>query len=514
MRTALSFAFAVMAATSVLPAAAQSPAELVQRAVAAQGGADALRALKTLTIKGTAKHWEPGQSVRAGGEARFIGDSTFLTRADIANQAIRVDWDRDMKFVLVERLRYSEIVHRNYGVALDAKGTARPMSGMRLAAHHREYTRGSPLMMLRALENPKAVTAIADQRLDEVAHPAIAFHAGTTRYIVLFDRKSHLPVAVRTRDADHIYGDSDYDLILGDWKTVNGARLAHSLSFRLGGREVQRLTYTEVTANQPIAADVLAVPDKLRTTALAAASADVPYQWVIRRMFLGRLMDSDAIYFPPGGGFKLVELAPNVQHVVGGTANNLIVAMKDGIVIFDAPVNEGQSRWVIDAAKKAYPGRRVSHLVLTHHHMDHTGGMRTYVAEGAQVIVPAPTKAYFEQVVKAPHRIAPDALAKQPRAATILEVNETMTLKDDTVQINLHNIPNPHSEGMLIGHVVQANVLWVTDLISPRGPLARNAATIAVGNALRKHNISGALIAGGHGTTAKQAENLAALAAN
>ena len=75
-------------------------------------------------------------------------------------------------------------------------------------------------------------------------------------------------------------------------------------------------------------------------------------------MFLGRFLDSDAVYFPPGGGFKLVELAPNVQHVVGGTANNLIVTMKDGIVIFDAPVNEGQSRWVIDAAKKKYPGKR------------------------------------------------------------------------------------------------------------------------------------------------------------
>jgi hypothetical protein len=45
--------------------------------------------------------------------------------------------------------------------------------------------------------------------------------------------------------------------------------------------------------------------------------------------------------------------------VVGGSANNLIVAMKDGIVIFDAPVDEGQSRWVIDAAKAKFPGKRL-----------------------------------------------------------------------------------------------------------------------------------------------------------
>ena len=514
MKNTMTFAAALLLAAAVTqPASAQSPAELVKQAVAAQGGADALRGLKTLVVKGEAKHWEPGQSVRAGGEARFIGDSAFTVNADLANRMIRVDWDRDMKYVAVERLQFSEIVHPTYGVVIDEKG-ARPMSGIRLAAHHREYGRGSPVLLLRALDNPQDVSAIADQRLGEESHPAVAFNQGPTRYIILFHRTTKLPVAVRTRDDDHIYGDSDYDVVLGDWKSVGGAQLAHSLSFRLGGRETQRLTYKEVAANPAIATATFEVPEKLRTAALASASSDVPYQWVLRRMFLGRLLDSDAVYFPPGGGFKLVELAPNVQQVVGGSANNLIVAMRDGLVIFDAPVNEGQSRWVIDAAKKKYPGKRVTHLVLTHHHMDHTGGMRTYVAEGATVVVPAPTKAYFEQVVQAPHTVSPDALQKQTRAATILEVNETMTLKDDTIQINLHNIPNPHSEGMLIGHVVRENIVWVTDLISPRGPIARNAATVAVGNALRKHNITDATIAGGHGTTAKQAESQAALAAN
>lgn len=513
MKNLMIIAAALLLAAMTGPAPAQSPSDLVKQAVAAQGGADALRGLTTLVIKGEAKHWEPGQSVRAGGEARFIGDSAFTVTADIPNQVIRVDWDRDMKYVVVERLQFSEIVHRTYGVVVDKQGT-RPMSGIRLASHHREYGRGSPFLLLRALDNPQAVSAIEDQRFGDRSLPAIAYQSGNTRYIVLFDRTSKLPVAVRTRDDDHIYGDSDYDVVLGDWKPVNGAQLAHSLSFRLGGREVQRLTYKEVTANPTIAMATFEVPEKFRTAALASANTDVPYQWVLRRMFLGRFLDSNAVYFPPGGGFKLVELAPNVQHVVGGSANNLIVNMKDGIVVFDAPVNEGMSRWVIDAAKAKYPGKKVTHLVLTHHHMDHTGGMRTYVAEGATVIVPAPVKAYFEQVVKAPHAVSPDALAKQARAATIQEVAETMTLRDDSIQINLYNIPNPHSEGMLIGHVVGANVVWVTDLISPRGPIARNAAAVAVGDALRKYNISNATIAGGHGTTAKQAENQKALAAN
>jgi len=56
--------------------------------------------------------------------------------------------------------------------------------------------------------------------------------------------------------------------------------------------------------------------------------------------------------------------------------------------------------------------------------------------------------------------------------------------------------------------------IYVTDLISPRGPIERNPGTIAVGEALRKYGITGVTIAGGHGTTAKQADITSALAQN
>jgi glyoxylase-like metal-dependent hydrolase (beta-lactamase superfamily II) len=237
----------------------------------------------------------------------------------------------------------------------------------------------------------------------------------------------------------------------------------------------------------------------------------VPHQWIIRRHFLARLLDSDGIILAPGGSLKLVELAPNVQHVQGGQANNLIVAMKDHLIVFDAPYGELQSRWVIDAAKAKYPGKPIKYLVLTHHHMDHTGGLRTYVAEGATVVVPSPTKAFFEKAVRAAHTVAPDALTKKPRTAQIVEVAELTVLKDDSEEMRLHNIPNPHSQGMLVGHVVKPNIVFVTDLLSPRAPINRTPGTLAVGEALKKAGIAGSTIAGGHGTTVRQAEILEAL---
>jgi hypothetical protein len=103
---------------------------------------------------------------------------------------------------------------------------------------------------------------------------------------------------------------------------------------------------------------------------------------------------------------------------------------------------------------------------------------------------------------------------KAMKPVNVQGVADTSSIKDDNEQINLYNIPNPHVDGYLLVHLPKDNILWVTDLVSPRGPVGRNPGTVAVGEALRKHNITGATIAGGHGTTTKQADIAKALAAN
>ncbi len=497
-------------------ALAQAPIDLVKQGIEAQGGEAALRALKTWAWKADVKHWEPGQSNSVNGESRFLGDSTVAVRVDVSGKdaLVRNDWDRDMKYPAVEKLKYSEIRFGNRGALVDDKGQMTPMSAIRIAANVREAARTGPALLLNALNAPQNVAAIADQKLGNQTLPAVQYTAGPNKLIIMFDRATKLPAAVRSLEEDNIWGDTTYDLILSDWKTVGGVKVAHERSWKLGDMEVQHMKLKDFSFNAPNPADTFTVPDAVKAAAKPAATSNVPYQWVIRRLFLGRFTDSDKIYFPENGSFKLVELAPNVQMVQGGGANNLIVNMKDGLAVFDAPTDEGQSKWVIDAAKAKYPGKPIKYLVLTHHHMDHTGGMRAFAAEGATVIVPSPDKAYFENVIKRPHTLESDAQQKAMKPATVQEVKDSFSLKDDTTEINLYNIPNPHVDGYLLVHVVKDNILWVTDLISPRGPIDRNPGTVAVGEALRKHNITGALIAGGHGTTAKQADIGPALAAN
>ena len=127
----------LMAVGQGQPASAQSPTDLVKQAVDALGGADALRAVKTLVTKADAKHWEPGQSNSVNGESRFLGDSTLTTAVDYATPSVRFDWDRDMKYPAVEKLKYSEIRYPTYGAVASKMLTTRPGASTPIAPQRR-----------------------------------------------------------------------------------------------------------------------------------------------------------------------------------------------------------------------------------------------------------------------------------------------------------------------------------------------------------------------------------------
>jgi hypothetical protein len=514
MKYLLGVAAALLASTALVQfaAAQEGPAELIKAAVAAEGGADALKALKGISIKGEAKHWEPGQSYKADGEPRFLGDTTFTTTWDLTRGVAKMDLDRAMKYPAVETLKYSEVITPTLGFVTNNKGST-AASAMRVAAQLRELERSSPALLFKILEDQKNVSAASNQKLGNETLPAISYADSGKKFTILFDPETHLPAAIRTVDDDNIAGDSNYDLVLGDWKVVGGVKVAHSLTYNLNGTEVAKVTYKDVTANPTIADSAFTPPDAVKAAAKAPATGNnVPYQWVLRRIALARFNDADTIFYAPNAPPKMVELAPNVQQVITG-ANNLIVNMKDGLAVFDAPVGEIQSKWVIDAAKAKYPGKPIKYLILTHHHMDHTGGMRTYAAEGATIIVPSPDKAYFEKDLKTTHTVVPDALTKTPKNVEVVEVKDQMTLKDaDGQEIKLYRIDNPHVDGMLLGHVVRDNVVWVTDLWSPTPTATKNPNAESVAAALKKLGITGARMAGGHGTNGKQSDLEAVIA--
>jgi glyoxylase-like metal-dependent hydrolase (beta-lactamase superfamily II) len=236
----------------------------------------------------------------------------------------------------------------------------------------------------------------------------------------------------------------------------------------------------------------------------------VPYQWVLRRQFIGVYLDSDAASYDTRAspGLRMVQLGPGVQHVVGGSHNSLIVEMKDYLVVFDAPVSDWQSNWTLSAAHAKYLKKPVKYLVLTHHHMDHAGGLRAYAADGVTIVTGKGTAEHWKRVLAAPFTRNPDLGSQDLSHTPIVEVADKWTITDGQRQVEAYVIgPNPHADGMMIGYVVDQKLAFVTDLWNPGAPLGDKLdplqASLVAG--VKKAGIQPTKFAGGHGSTADYA---------
>jgi glyoxylase-like metal-dependent hydrolase (beta-lactamase superfamily II) len=326
---------------------------------------------------------------------------------------------------------------------------------------------------------------------------------------VMFDPTTGLPARIRTHDYDNIWGDVTYDLVLADWMTYGGVKVATTRRYELNGRTVAEVKLTDVQINRPVAVERFGIPAAFITGAPKPATGPVPFQWVIRRQFVGFYLDSDMPSYDTRAsqGLRLVELAPGVQHQVGGTHHSMIVEMKDHLIVFDAPVSDWQSNWVLNAAKQKYPGKPVKFLVLTHHHMDHAGGLRAYAAQGAAIVVGKGASPHYRRVLAAPFTRGPDLPAKDLSKTEIIEVEDKRVFSDGSQTVEIYLIENPHADSTLIGYIPSARLGFVTDIWSPGTPLPDrlnpNMAALVAG--VKKAGISPQKFAGGHGSTADYA---------
>jgi glyoxylase-like metal-dependent hydrolase (beta-lactamase superfamily II) len=500
---------------------------LVGRAVTAIGGAEALNAVETVYEKGTVKQWEPEQSQVAGGEMRFANEAIFEAITDVKSKTTNIDWGKKFQYPGPRTYTFSETVTPDVGYvsgidssgrtkqSVDAKPPAHTMSGLRLATTHRELRRASPLLLLEMSKNPGSVTSVADITVGNVSYPAVDYRVGTQTLTVMFDRGTGLPARIRSLDYDNIWGDVTYDLVLSDWKAFDGVQVATTRKYELNGRAVVETKITDAKMNVSFASDRLAIPDAFRAGAPKASTGNVPFQWVIRRQFIGTYLDSDNPSYDTRGssGLRLVELAPGVQHVVGGSHNSLAVEMKDHLVVFDSPVSDGHTATVLGLLRAKYPNKPVKFLVLTHHHMDHAGGIRGYAAQGATIVVGKGTAEHYRRVLAAPATRNPDLPARDLTKTSIMEVDGKQVLGDGTREVHAYVVDaNPHADGLLIGFVPDARIGFATDIWSPGGPLPEklNPALASLVAAVKKNGIQPERFAGGHGGVADYAP-LAAL---
>jgi glyoxylase-like metal-dependent hydrolase (beta-lactamase superfamily II) len=187
--------------------------------------------------------------------------------------------------------------------------------------------------------------------------------------------------------------------------------------------------------------------------------------------------------------------------LLSGVSNNsLVVRRAGGVVVVEGALHDLRAEAVLRFIRNRFPGARVTHVTTTHHHSDHSGGMRPYVALGARAVVHRAAGPYFRQVFSArSSTIMPDRLDRTNRPARITAVpaNGSVLLDDADQPIKVLAFPVAHSVDMTVTFLEQAGVLFVSDVYTPGAPPGDGGQ--ALNDLIEANNLDVRWIAGGHG---------------
>jgi glyoxylase-like metal-dependent hydrolase (beta-lactamase superfamily II) len=245
---------------------------------------------------------------------------------------------------------------------------------------------------------------------------------------------------VEARLYNAVLGDMLVETIYSDYRDFGGFKFPAKITQKQGGHPVFDLTVATAQAN---AALDITVPD-------AVVKATPPVVQVTSE-----------------------KIADGVWYLAGGSHHSVAVEFADHVAVIEAPLNEDRSNAVIAEVKKLLPAKPIRYLINTHYHFDHSGGLRTYVAEGATIVTHQSNKAFYETTFKAPHTLNPDRQWREKKKAKILAVSAKHVMSDSARTVELHHIQdNPHNTGIIMAWLPKERLLVEVDVYTPLPPNA------------------------------------------
>jgi glyoxylase-like metal-dependent hydrolase (beta-lactamase superfamily II) len=471
----------------------ETVSSILDAAAVAIGGWAALEAIRCVHLDADGQDWEPSQAYDIGGT---LDVSTFriATDLDLRAGASRVEMDAEVIYPWPHRVAYVEITDTKAGMLADLSLGAVAITRLHPSLYftaRRDFAAFAPEALRLARADAGAV-------LEDGTSKSVRFrHHEVDRWATLALADDRTTTSLTYADHDPVLGDISYRFEWSDWRDVGGIRLPYRLRRLIEGRPIREERLRRVTLNEPVSDEKFAIPAIVR--AQDEAGRRIVTGWTQRRRAIGLPYEE----YTRVQRVDMAPLAPGVWLARGGSHNSLVIEMVDHLVIFEPPLFEGRSEGVIAAAKKSAPGKPIRHIVLSHFHDDHMGGVRTYAAEGAIVVVHSSAGDYIRAVLGQRRTLEPDRLeiarrdGRQSQPA-VMPVDDAVALTDGTREIKLYHVPNNHSLGMLVGYVPDARVLFTADLVSDTFPLIPDFAS-AVHKLTQENGLSVEMIACGHG---------------
>ena len=392
-----------VAAAGVAQGQPQSPRDVLEQAAAAMGGLARLQGLDNLVMTGF------GEYVNQQGGSAPSPDPRAPLKWTVAHDAERVFDLRNER-----------------AMTLDRRGSLFPF------AIERPWDRTSQVQTgVAALDHP--VPALlealdAETRLGPVSvedgFTVVQFTIaqGATLWLAI-DAATKLPAWVRSIGASTTLGDITTTTYFTGYLPFGDLRLPVGITAAMDWRDTTSMMF-HVDSYRSDATDLPDFPPATPTAPPAERRAEA------------------------------TKVADKVWDVRIGGNGGAVIEFADHLVMFEAYNNEADSFARFDLADTLVPGKKVTHVIVTHHHFDHSGGLRAAVSRGLTIVARRGNEGIFREMVARPAPNFPDALARNPQPLKFLPVDDHLVLDDGTMRVDVyHAVGHLHMAEAVFGYI-------------------------------------------------------------
>jgi len=449
--TALLLACGNLFAESLPLQSVNKAGEVIDAAIEAHGGIEAITNLNTLVRKADFVNFATGQS-RKPGPPYDQGQTVNFNAIDLENDIfITHNKGEGGGYVFDQGV----IINGEDSWQLNYRsGTAAPLAEPDFNTRSGPFVRVTPVLLMRQLQARRNTSNwLGETEIDGRMHDVITLVMEVGPALGLYiDQETHL--LTRMERVLPPFGQIEYSFL--DYTMVDGIAFNQKFKLFVNGEDNLVIDIMETKVNVPLD-DYLKLPPGLQKV-VAVTPDELSTQEIDEGVFL----------IGGNGTYALFVEMDEYVVAIGGTQTVAVSIKEMRKEIADKPIKYG---------------------VLTHHHSDHVPGAAVYAEEGATIIT-------FKQNESVVRTAAGDENAK-------LEfVEDRMTLTDGSKTIELYNIgPTPHAENILIAYLPDEGIIFEADhfpqpatgVIPPAVP-----ATIAFAKALEKLDLKYTKIVGAH----------------
>ena len=443
-------------------------------------------------IEARVQRFEPIQSVVAGAFPIHTSNYDVVAVWDPPGGRAHESWDMELIYPLPGEMQISFTSNDTVGIRRQSGGLAGqsvgPMESSRIGANFKDLWLSNPILLLAHAEQGAVSN---DGRSDNGGRSDQSLERrrlalDDTEWLVEIDGRSGLPASASTTENDPHRGRIENRIDFSDWRDVDGIPFPFRLEQFTGDRLVRREIRTAVDVNTEEAESLLAFDASELPPGDPAMRR---WGWDMSHIVLKRAGGGNIGNYPQIDNVTIEEIAPGI-FLVPSTHNNLIIEGPEGLALVDASWYPERSHTLLARMAERWPEKPVRYLILTHHHIDHTGGMRPVIETGATVVTSENNAGYFREVFE----------STMAQNVNLIEVGQYLALDGIGREIHAYDVYTEHADGMIAAYVPDEKLLFNADLFSPNRPLQFSLWFDDLMNAIDWHGIDVEKHVGGHGS--------------